>query len=248
MPSPTPQTPPPLAEAIAYAITLDPSLPSRLRGGSAAQLDELEAFVDAPLPPPFRALLEWMGDSDGGIGLLGGFSCRIPDLIDLYRLASEDWHEPLLPPGYVLCAVPPRDGAEDEVLVLDARAAALAPVLWMDSTSNRSTPQPYAASLVQMLFRGIFLRLALPTFAHRRLQWTGRAWPSFDEVTSYARAQGFAPTWYSDEVVFCAQRDGAMLAIGKGAGASLWLSLSAAMRDEADAWALDMKRRFQLSP
>jgi hypothetical protein len=244
----TPTTPPLLAEAIAYATALDPSLPSRLRGASAAQLDELVALVGAPLPPPLRALLEWMGERDGGTDLFGGFSGRIQDLIDLYRLAADDWQEPLLPPGYVLCAVPPRDGSGDEVLVLDARAPALAPVLWMDANSTRSAPRPCAASLVQLVFRGLFLHLALSAFPHQRRKWTGRSQPGFADVTSHAQAEGFAPLWYSDGAVFCAERDGAKLAIGRGAGTRLWLSLSAATRAEADHWALDMKRRFGLDP
>jgi hypothetical protein len=243
----TPEAPPALEEAVLYAASFDPSFPSRLRGATGAQLDELESLAGSPLPPPFRALLERMGESDGGTALMQGSSFRAADLIDLYRTAAEDWREPLLPPGYLLFAVPPREG-RDDLLVLDARAPALAPVLGLDS--QRSAPRPVAASLIQLLFRLLFLRLAIPAHPHRRRQWStlAHARPTLDEVAEYARARGLTPLWFSDAQIFCAESDGARLAIGRSGGDTLWLSMSAAARSAADALELGMKLRFRLAP
>jgi hypothetical protein len=203
-----------LVDLVDYVEHFDPDVREHLEGASPEEIAELERLSGLPLPDSYRAYLEAMGRSSGGI--LYDFKAHldIGEVLELYRDSDpSDRPEGCLMIGrgimgmFEELSLRPMPEGEPQVVRSD----------------DDQIGPPIARSFPRLLLQQAFLRYELGTYPVRQEYGLQRKLHTLQRVQRAATAVKFAPYWFSDGYNFCGWAEGAAVGARQLQGAPGWL-------------------------
>jgi hypothetical protein len=157
---------------IDYISQYAPDFPTTIRGASSAQIIRLEELIQRPLPPSYRAFLEFMGESTGTLELWqGNMDTSIETVIDHY--SGTEW---LPPPEFIFFALD--TGPQGSDLFLDCTQPEREPsvVRGEPSLDFRSTCRVKSESLMDALTTTALLTIRMPQLLFRASMYATESW------------------------------------------------------------------------
>jgi len=203
---------------IGYVSSFDQAFPFKIRGASPSEIKTLEALVGRSLPAQYLEYLSRMGHDNGGLFLFGpAEKTDIATMIDSYQYMVEE-RDPITPEDCILIA---EDIFPSQQLALRENGEA-EPTVWHNDGTWHG--ELYAASLQGLLWRRAFMHYQQPSLKNYGY-WIVPPTQMCEAAKSLANEMGFEQCWFSDEIVYCGQREDALLAINRyGGGCHTYLA------------------------
>jgi hypothetical protein len=215
-----------LSEFVTYCGRFDATFPSTISGASEADVDRAEAAAGIPLPPEYRAFLFAMGNTPPN--QLGGFFANLAFGIEAVEAFYLEPPVPIPADAVYLCTL-----NEDVEMFLDVNGevAYHRPVLhfeWpVEPTTGQFLSSPrtqsvVAESLLNFLYRNVFLSMRNPLLLHRtELRERVRALKPNPQSREQRREKfrvlaerlGYVPVPHVNSGPLCYDRDNASLVL-----------------------------------
>ena len=203
---------------IAYVSSFDPTFPLKVRGAKPTEIRILEELVGRPLPAQYVEYLSYMGHDNGGLFLFEpGEITDITTIIESYQYMVDE-ADPITPKDCILIA---EDIFPSQQLALRENGEA-EPTVWR--IEGEWYGELYAASFEGLLWRRSFEYFQLKSLKNQGY-WIVPPAQMCEAAKNLANEMGFQQLWFSDEIVYCGQREDALLVIdGYGGGCHTYLS------------------------
>lgn len=206
-----------MEKLIEYVSSFEPAFPSKISGASPSEIKTLQALVRRALPALYVGYLSYMGHENGGLFLFEpGEKTDIQTIIDAYQdLVRGEWN---IPEDCILIC---EDIFPSQQLALRENGQAEATVWRIE---GEWYGELYAASLERLLWRRAFMNYSLKSLAHYGY-WMIPKRQMLEAARNLASQMGFEKLWFSDDVVYCGEREDGMIAIdGYGGGCHIYIS------------------------
>lgn len=213
---------PSIEQFIEHATRYCPDFPSRIKGATQQERQELEQLIGRPLVKIHADFLARMGHDDGGLAIAMDGTSDISKVVKYYRAALAEEPNPF-PPDCCVLGAWRLSGA----ICLQSQPEGEPRVVF---TEDLDVLGLYAKSLQGLLFRNAFLGfrmggMSVKSDYRASLDELGGS-HVVGEIRRRALALGFQEEWFSDEVVFCAERKDELLGFTQyeGEGGLLYLA------------------------
>ncbi len=203
---------------VEYVSSFNPTFPLKIRGANPSEIKILEELVGRSLPSQYVEYLSHMGHDNGGFFLFEpGEKTDITTIIDSYQYMVEEG-DPIAPKDCILIA---EDIFPSQQLALRENGEA-EPTVWR--IEGEWYGELYAASLEGLLWRRAFMNYKLESLKNYGY-WIIPPMQMCEAAKNLAHEMGFQQLWFSDEIVYCGEREDALLAIDRyGGGCHTYLS------------------------
>ncbi len=206
-----------MEKLIEYVSSFDPDFSSKIRGASPSEIQIFQELVRRPLPTLYVSYLSRMGHGNGGLFLFEpGEKTDIQTIIDAYQdLVIGEWN---IPEDCILIC---EDIFPSQQLALRENGQA-EDTVWR--IEGEWYGELYAASLEMLLWRRAFMNYRLKSLAHDGY-WMIPKMQMLEAAKNLAGQIGFEQLWFSDDIVYCGEREDATIAIdGYGGGCHIYIS------------------------
>jgi|GEM_PF-1837311 len=203
---------------VEYVSSFDPTFHLKIRGANPSEIKTLEELVGRSLPSQYVEYLSHMGHDNGGLFLFEpGEKTDITTILDSYQYMVEE-NDPIAPKDCILIA---EDIFPSQQLALRENGEA-EPTVWR--IEGEWYGELYAASLEGLLWRRAFRHYQLESLKNFGY-WIIPPMQMCEAAKNLANEMGFQQLWFSDEIVYCGEREDALLAINRyGGGCHTYLS------------------------
>jgi hypothetical protein len=179
-----------------YIAGFVPEFPSRIRGTTEEELEELEELIKRPLPKIYREFLLRMGHDHGGLALLGMAKTEYGAILKRYERAFV--RDLPLPANALL--IGDHVSVDLDLVLADQPEGEPRVMLAEDADIVGFV----ARSLEVFLFQRAFTQYALRALPHRA-DWASPLRVAESEVGRVTSDLGFMRLWFSDTGCYCGE-------------------------------------------